>query len=94
MNQYIVITANILQLIIPFFSLIAYIPFWLVLLKLKSSKEISLLSWWLWLISASFALFYAIIQNYITNIGMALIFSTSLSLLFVIITIILIIIFR
>ena len=90
----IVVIADILQIIVPVLSLVAYIPLWKKLCTLRSSKEISLTAWVIWVFSSSFALFYAIIQYSLTGQGIALVFAASAGLLFILITIALILYYR
>jgi uncharacterized protein with PQ loop repeat len=90
----IVIVANFLQGCSPLLSLFAYLPQWRKIIANKSSKDISLTSWLVWLLSSSIAIFYAIIQYKITGKGTALIFSSVLVLVFVFITICLIALYR
>jgi len=86
--------ANFLQSCVPLLSLVAYIPQWKKIITTQSSKDISLVSWLIWVIATSFTLFYASIQYYAFGHGLALIFSTALSLLFIAVTIYLMIIYR
>ncbi len=79
--------ANFLQSCVPVLSLIAYIPQWRKLIRSKSSNDISIHAWIIWCLSGAFALFYAIVQHRMTGPGLALIFSSATTLLFVLITV-------
>jgi len=90
----VVIVANFLQGCVPLLSLFAYIPQWKKIVANKSSRDISLFSWLVWLLSSIIAIFYAVIQYQITGKGTALIFSSVLALVFVFITVCLIALYR
>lgn len=90
----VVLTANLLQASIPFFSLAAYIPQWLKLRRLQSSTNLSLLSWLTWTLTSLFALFYALVRHAETGNAWALVFSTSMNLCFVVTTVLLILHYR
>jgi len=90
----IVIVANFLQSCVPLLSLFAYLPQWRKIVANKSSRDISLTSWLVWLVSSGIAIFYAVIQYQVTGKGTALIFSSVLVLVFVIITVCLITLYR
>jgi membrane protein YdbS with pleckstrin-like domain len=60
----------------------------------KSSRDISLTSWLVWLLCSAIAIFYAVIQYQVTGKGTALIFSSVRALLFVSITACLIVLYR
>lgn len=90
----IVIVANFLQGCSPLLSLFAYLPQWKKIVANKSSRDISLTSWLVWLLSSAIAIFYAIVQYKVTGKGTALIFSSVLVLVFVIITVCLIALYR
>ena len=92
--DYLVDLANVCQTTSTFISFSAYLPQWLKLIRTKSSADISLRSWVLWLVSGSFALFYAIVQFQLNQRGWPLIISSSLSLTFIACTIGLIARFR
>jgi uncharacterized protein with PQ loop repeat len=83
----IVIAANFLQGCSPLLSLFAYLPQWRKIIANKSSRDIFLTSWMVWLVSSAIAIFYAIIQYKITGKGTALIISSAFMLVFVFITI-------
>jgi uncharacterized protein with PQ loop repeat len=76
---------------LPLLSLVAYLPQWKKIIADKSRKDISLTSW---LVSSSIAIFYAVIQYQVTGKGTGLIFSSVLILVFVIITVCLIALYR
>lgn len=79
--------AGLLQTAVPVISLIAYLPQWKKLIDTKSSKDISLRSWSIWIVSSSISLFYAVALFRVTGKGIPLIFAASAGLLFVIITV-------
>jgi uncharacterized protein with PQ loop repeat len=90
----VIIMANICQIATTFISLSAYLPQWIKLIRTKSSGDISLRSWCLWIIAASFALFYAIVQFLLNGRGWPLIISALASLCCIIFTIFLVARFR
>jgi uncharacterized protein with PQ loop repeat len=90
----IVIAANFLQGCSPLLSLFAYLPQWRKIIANRSSRDISLTSWLVWLLSSAIAIFYAVIQYQVTGKGTALIFSSVLVLVFVFITVCLIALYR
>lgn len=90
----IVIVANFLQGCSPLLSLFAYLPQWKKIVANKSSRDISLTSWLVWLVSSCIAIFYAVIQYQVTGKGTALVFSSIIVLIFVFITVCLIVIYR
>jgi uncharacterized protein with PQ loop repeat len=90
----VVVVANFLQGCSPLLSLFAYLPQWKKIIANKSSKDISLTSWLVWLVSSSIAIFYAVIQYQVTGKGTALIFSSVIVLIFVFITVCLIALYR
>ncbi|MES2207223.1 MAG: PQ-loop domain-containing transporter [Pseudomonadota bacterium] len=94
MAEAIVIAANLMQTAVPVLSLIAYIPQWLRLIKTKSSADIALSSWTIWIISSFFSTFYAVVQYQINGRGLPLIISSLSNLVFVILTVSLIALFR
>jgi len=93
-NEKLVMIANFLQGGVPLLSLFAYFPQWRKIVANRSSKDISLTSWLVWLLSSAIAIFYAVMQYAITGKGTALIFSSALALVFVSITLCLVIWFR
>lgn len=86
--------ANYLQLLVPLISLIAYVPQWSKMVKTRSSKDISLKSWIIWIFSGAISLFYAIELFRYTGKGVPLLITSSASLLFVLVTVYLIAKFR
>lgn len=90
----IIITANACQVATIFISLSAYLPQWIKLIQTKSSADISLKSWCIWIIAAFFTLFYAIVQFLLNGRGWPLIISSTASLFCIIFTIILIVKYR
>ncbi len=88
------IIANFLQGCSPLLSLFAYLPQWEKIVANKSSKDICLTSWLVWLVSSSIAIFYVVIQYQVTGRGTALIFSSVLVLVFVFVTVCLIAFYR
>ncbi|MBL4796301.1 MAG: hypothetical protein JKY50_02685 [Oleispira sp.] len=93
-SEIMVVTANFLQGCVPLLSLIAYIPQWQKLVKTQSSEDISLKSWMIWTVPTFFAAFYSIVQYQVTGNGGALVFSAVLGLLFSLITVYLIFVYR
>jgi uncharacterized protein with PQ loop repeat len=93
-NEVMTLMADAMQLSVAVLSLIAYLPQWHKLIKTKSSQDISLSAWLLWALSSLFAVFYAAVQQYKFGAGWALLISALLSLGFVVVTVILIIIYR
>jgi uncharacterized protein with PQ loop repeat len=89
-----VAAANFLQGSIPLLSLSAYLPQWKKIVATKSSKDISLRAWLLWSVSAAIAVFYAVAQYQTTGKGTALVFSSSVNLIFVVVTVYLLVIYR
>jgi uncharacterized protein with PQ loop repeat len=83
-----------MQSAVPFLSLMAYIPQWRKIVTRKSSKDVSLAAWLLWIVTASIAVFYAVVQLMVTGQGLALVFSSSVTLLFVATTFILVFVYR
>jgi uncharacterized protein with PQ loop repeat len=93
-SSLVVFTANVLQTSIPLFSLAAYVPQWVKLVRQRSSGNLSLLSWTSWTLTSSFALFYAVVRHAETGNAWALVFSAGSNLCFVLITIGLILRYR
>ena len=93
-NAKIVIVANFLQGCVPLLSLVAYLPQWKKIIANRSSKDISLTSWLVWLVSSAIAIFYAVIQYQVMGKGTALVFSSIIVLIFVFITVCLIAFYR
>lgn len=93
-SELIISTANFLQSFIPVLSLIGYLPQWIKLVRTKSSNDISLRSWIIWTVVSLIAAFYAVVQYQITGIGVALIISNITMLIFVLVTVYLVLIYR
>ena len=89
-----VVVANFLQSCVPLLALVAYLPQWKKIIANRSSKDISLTSWLVWLLSSAIAIFYAVIQYRVTGKGTALIFSSTITIVFVFVTVCLIAFFR
>jgi uncharacterized protein with PQ loop repeat len=94
LSDSVVAAANFLQGSIPLLSLSAYLPQWKKIVATKSSKDISLRAWLLWSVSAAIAVFYAVAQYQTTGKGTVLVFSTSVNLIFVFVTVYLLINYR
>jgi uncharacterized protein with PQ loop repeat len=94
LSDSVVAAASFMQGSIPLLSLSAYLPQWKKIVATKSSKDISLQSWLLWSVSAAIAVFYAVAQYQTTGKGTALVFSSSVNLIFVIVTVYLLVIYR
>lgn len=92
--NWILTAAGICQVATTFISLLAYVPQWVKLFRTKSSANISLRSWCLWVVSTSFTLFYAVVQLRVNGSGLPLVISASAALTFVFFTVVLIIKFR
>jgi uncharacterized protein with PQ loop repeat len=93
-SQTIIDSANILQSCIPLLSLSAYLPQWHKIVTTKSSRDISLRAWLIWSFSSSIAVYYAVVQYLVTGQGAALMFSSSVLLVFVIVTACLVVNYR
>jgi uncharacterized protein with PQ loop repeat len=93
-SEFIINLANVLQASVPFLSLCAYVPQWKQLVDTKSSRDISLIAWTIWIFSSSFALFYAVVSFQVTGSGLSLLFAASMNLFFVLITVYLILRYR
>ncbi|MDQ1330108.1 MAG: MtN3 and saliva related transrane protein [Thermodesulfobacteriota bacterium] len=90
----VIITANACQIATTFISLSAYLPQWIKLIKTKSSADIALKSWCIWIVAATFTLFYAIVQFLLNGRGWPLIISAAASMCCILFTIILVVRFR
>ena len=90
----VIVAAGACQIATTFISLAAYFPQWLKLFKTRSSANISLRSWCLWIVSTSFALFYAVVQYLANGRGWPLIVSSIASLIFILFTVFLIVKYR
>lgn len=94
-TEVMIMVANILQgWGVTLLSLVAYIPQWQKLIKTKSSEDISLKSWLIWTASTSFAVFYAVVQYWVNGHGAALVFSSVTGLLFILVTVYLVLVYR
>ena len=82
-SEAIITSANLMQSAVPFLSLLAYLPQWKKIIVRKSSKDVSLAAWLLWVVTSAIAVFYAVVQLLVTGQGTALVFSSAVSLLFV-----------
>lgn len=87
-------TASVAQFLVPLLSLTAYIPQWRKLLRTRDSGSISLVSWCLWVVSYSIAVFYSTTLLLVTGHGLALVVTTVLGLCFVLFTVTLLLRFR
>jgi uncharacterized protein with PQ loop repeat len=94
LSDSVLIMANACQVATIFISLTAYLPQWIKIIKTKSSSDISLRSWCLWIIAAAFTLFYAIVQFMVNGRGWPLIISALASLCCIIFTIFLVVKYR
>ncbi|RPH52241.1 MAG: PQ-loop repeat-containing protein [Desulfobacteraceae bacterium] len=90
----VIITANVCQIATTFISLSAYLPQWIKLINTRSSSDISLRSWCIWIVAASFTLFYAIVQFMLNGRGWPLIISAAASMCCILFTIFLVVKFR
>ena len=86
----VVLAANACQVATTIISFSAYLPQWIKLFKTKSSENISLGSWCLWIVSTTFALFYAVVQYLINGRGWPLIISAFFNLCCILFTVFLI----
>jgi uncharacterized protein with PQ loop repeat len=94
LSEFVVTSANLCQTVVPFIALSAYLPQWVQLIRTKSSRDISLRSWCIWIFSSLFSLFYAVIQLILNGRGWPLVFSTGVGLASVILTVTLVIRYR
>jgi uncharacterized protein with PQ loop repeat len=86
-NHDLLIIAGTLQSAVPVISLIAYLPQWRKLIDTKSSRDLNLRSWSIWIVSSSISLFYAVALYRYTGKGVPLVFASAAGLLFVLITV-------
>ena len=93
-SEFIIRAADIGQAAVPILSLVAYLPQWTKLQRGKSSGSISIRAWAVWTLSSVLAVFYAIVQLEVTGRGWALVLSSGLGLLFVLITLVLVVRYR
>jgi uncharacterized protein with PQ loop repeat len=87
-------TASAAQFLVPLLSLTAYIPQWRKLIRTGDSSSISLMSWCIWVLSYSIAVFYSVTLLVVTGHGLALVVTTVLGLCFVIFTVALVLRYR
>jgi len=80
MANIIVSSADICQLAVPFISIAAYMPQWIKIIRKKTSENISLSAWTLWVVSYLFSLFYAIVQLHLNNRDWALVVAATITL--------------
>ena len=78
--------ANFAQSITIAISLAAYLPQWMTLRRKRSSENISLSSWSLWLVSSLCSLSYAATQLLVYGTGQVLVVTSVLSVLFIAVT--------
>ncbi len=90
----VITAADLCQTAVPFIAFTAYWPQWLKLIRTRSSQDISLRSWCTWIVSATFALFYAVVQLLVNGRGWPLVFSTAIGLGSVLFTVWLILRYR
>lgn len=87
-------SADFLQSSIIFITLTANVPQWITINRNKTSANISLSSWVMWLIASCFALYYAVVNQCAYQTCLALMLTTSVSFLCNLFTIFLILKFR
>jgi len=87
-------SADIAQTSTIAIALYANVPQWLVILSTKTSKNISLMSWWLWLVGSLLSVFYSIVQNFVFGHSSSLILTSTMNLVCNTITLFLIVKFR
>ncbi len=92
--EVLVSTADLCQSATLFISFSAYLPQWKKLLETRSSKNISLNSWFLWLVSSVLSLFYALVQISVYGTGVVLAVTSIMTTAFLCFTIILVYRFR
>lgn len=73
-------SANIMQSSIIFITLTANIPQWITIHSKKTSENISLSSWIMWLTASFFGFFYATINLIAYDNGLALVLTSFVSL--------------
>lgn len=87
MPDAVVASANVCQIVVPFVALSAYLPQWIKLCRTKSSANISLRSWCLWIVTSLFGLFYATVQLLLNGRGWPLVISATFALGSVLLTV-------
>lgn len=93
-SELIIRAADIGQAAVPVLSLVAYLPQWIKLQRGKNSGSISIRAWTVWTLSSILAVFYAVVQLQATGRGWALVLSSGLGLLFVVVTLVMVIRYR
>lgn len=83
----VIIAADLMQISVPFLTLVAYLPQWMRLVKTKSSEDFSLHAWALWAVSTGFGMFYAIVQLQVNGQGWPLVIAATASFLFIVFTV-------
>lgn len=94
LSDAVVNAANLCQLAVPFIGFFAYLPQWTKLVRTKSSRDLSLRSWCLWIVSSVAALFYAIVQLLLNGRGWPLVVACVITLVSVLFTVSLIVRYR
>ena len=80
------IAANIAQLTSMPICLAAYVPQWVTMVRNRSSDDVSLNAYLIWIFSASLGLFYSIVQLAETGSGSALLITTVVNFICLVIT--------
>jgi uncharacterized protein with PQ loop repeat len=93
-SPWLINVANLMQTSVPLLSLFAYVPQWKKLMGTRSSNDISLSTWLIFVTSALFQAIYALVQWQINSQSWPLLVSTISTLLCVIFTVGLIIRYR
>ena len=73
-------SANVMQSSIIFITLTANIPQWITIHSKKTSENISLSSWVMWLMASFFGFFYAVTNFVAYSNGLALVMTSFVSL--------------
>lgn len=79
--QVLLFSANLMQSSIVVITLFANVPQWVTIYKNKTSENLSLSSWYMWLMASFFGLFYAVVNQCAYGNCAALLFSTGVSFL-------------
>lgn len=77
--QILLASANFMQSSIVLITFSANIPQWITIHKKRSSENISLHSWVLWLVASFFTLFYAAVNQWAYHNSLALLLTASVS---------------
>ena len=93
-NTTLALVASTCQCLTIVCSLCAYIPQWRTLHRRKSSDDISLKSWLLWIGCALLGTFYSVTTYLMTGVGIALVCTDIAALCFITITISMILKYR